>query len=264
MLSNKISSSRGTLFDLPQTRQVEEKQRTAHGYPDLSPNWPRESSASYNNNNNRTKKASQEPLLQNMCPDRENKLSETTYLQDVWFLPISTSQGPKMDLTSFNCRALWLTQENRHVFTTSISLSLSLPPSFSLFPCLLTSHSCYPLLPRVIKYANELCWACPGDCSHSNAAARKHTGGVHYTACSLKLGPVAEHICLLLVALSWVTWWGEEGEQEHCPTFQPPCFFFLFVFLHLRPCVCLSHEVSRCKLWNLLTCWLSSNYSWAN
>lgn len=43
------------------------------------------------------------------------------------------------------------------------------------------------LLPRVINYANDLCWACRSYSSHSNAAAaRMCTGGsVHYRACAL-------------------------------------------------------------------------------
>lgn len=197
------------------------------------------------------KTASQEARLQNMCPVRENKLSEkTTYLWAVCSSAISTSQGPKMDSASFNCLSLWLTL--KEMFLPSLSLTHTHTSSLP------TSTSSHPLLPRVIKYANDLCWACRGDCSHSNSTARKHTGGVHYTACSLKLRPAAEHICPLVVALSESPDEGRRANRDRCPTFLWPCF------LYSRAVVSLSRRVSRRKLWNLVTCWLSTNYSWAN
>lgn len=68
------------------------------------------------------KTASQEARLQNMCPVRENKLSEkTTYLWAVCSSAISTSQGPKMDSASFNCLSLWLTL--KEMFLPSLSLT---------------------------------------------------------------------------------------------------------------------------------------------
>lgn len=135
-------------------------------------------------------------------------------------------------------------------FTFSFPSSLSLSLSHTL-------PACHPLLPGVIKYTNDLCWACRSDCSHSNTTARKHTGGVHYTACSLKLSPVAEHICPLLVALS-------ESPDEARRANRSTALHFTGLVFAFTGRASLSHGVSRRKLWNLVTCWHCTNYSWAN
>ena len=241
-LSNPISSSQGTPFDLLQTRQVEGNRDkcTAAAQaraPDLASGVCVQATTTTAEEEEEERQASRETWLQNMCPVRGSKLSEATYLRAVCLAPISTSQSPKMDITSLSCWALWLLHFYHVPLSVCLSVSLSLSLTLPRLPLTLP----IAFLPGVIKYANDLRRARSGNCSHSDAAVRKHTGGVHNTACRRVFTPAAEHIRPPPPPRAPVTWWGggERANRSLCPIhFHRPLFNAFVVY------VCFSRRAS--------------------
>lgn len=206
MLSSKISSTQGTPFDPLLTRQAEQNRDKRMD----TQAWAR---ASLGSKEQATVTAAGGLPTKHLSCYRK----QTTYLRAVWFSPISTSQDLEMDWNS------WLSQRKQKKFFLSLLLSHTHTHSLP------TSNARHPLLPRVINYANDLCWDCHSYCSHSNTTARKHTGGVHYRACSLKLSPVVVHICPLLVALSESPDEARRADGSIALHFSGPAFASTFV-----------------------------------
>lgn len=193
MLSSELSSSQGTLFDPLLTRRPE-KNRDEH-----VDNRPEPESAlgvttaGERQHHGRLRQ-------QNMCPAAENKQPTSERFD---FHPSTHGDGPDPPALT----------KQKH-FVSFFSLSLFLP----------SSSARHPLLPGVIKYANDLCWACRSYCSHSNTTARKHPGGVHYRAGSLKLSPAAAHTGPRRVTWSW-----KVTAAMLCHFFSWPASAFTFV-----------------------------------